>query len=264
MQPELSWHDWRGELQVMSASLHGPDEDEDRPLGYLFTDIDDSTGKWESSAEAMKLALARHDSLLDRIIAMNGGVIQDRAGDGVFAVFRTGNPVQCALDLQCALQAEDWGSVGGLHVRIGVHCGAAGAREIDKRSTNRAARIVASAWGGQIVISAAAAAAFDAPPASERVDLGICRLKGVDEPMRLFGLMHPRLARDEFPPLRTLLSHGHAVPKPAAPIHGRDEEVKEISSKLAVVRQMTIVGPGGNGKTRLALEIAAQRSERQL
>jgi predicted ATPase/class 3 adenylate cyclase len=252
-----------GGLLAMVASAHEPDRAEDGPLGYLFTDIDGSTEKWERCAEAMLLAQARHDSLLDEIIARNGGVILDRAGDGVFAIFRTGSPVRCALDLQCALQAEDWESVGGLHVRIGVHCGAAGVGEVDKRSANRAARIVASAWGGQIVISAAAAAAFDMPAACERVDLGICTLKGVAEPMQLFGLVHPRLARTRFPPLRTLLSHGQAAPVPAAPMHGRDEEVKEIVSKLAIVHHMTIVGPGGNGKTRLALEIAAQCSERQ-
>lgn len=248
----------------MSTSAHEPDREEERPLGYLFTDIDGSTEKWERSVEAMTLAQARHDSLLNEIIAKNGGIIQDRAGDGVFAVFHTGNPLQCAFDLQCALQAEDWESVGGLQVRIGVHCGTGGAKEIDKRSANRAARIVASAWGGQIVVSAAAAAAFDMPAACECTDLGFCRLKGLAEPMRLFGLMHPRLARNEFPPLRTLLDHGHTVPVSIVPMHGRDEEVREITSKLAIVRQVTIVGPGGNGKTRLALEIAAQRSERQL
>jgi predicted ATPase/class 3 adenylate cyclase len=250
-------------LCIMNAGVYEPDGGDERPLGYLFTDIDGSTEKWERSVEAMTLAQARHDRLLDEIIARNGGAIQDRAGDGVFAIFRIGNPVQCALDLQCALQAENWDSVGGLGVRIGVHCGAVGANEIDKISTNRAARIMASAWGGQIVISAAAAAAFDMPAASERVDLGVCRLKGVAEPMRLFGLVHPQFSRNEFPPLRTLLGHGHAAPAPAAPMHGREEEVNEITSKLAIVRQITIVGPGGNGKTRLALEIAARRSERQ-
>jgi class 3 adenylate cyclase/tetratricopeptide (TPR) repeat protein len=250
-------------LQAMSTNAYAPDGEGGKPLGYLFTDIEDSTPKWENTPEAMALALARHNHLLDEIIAVNGGVIQDHAGDGVFAIFPAGNPVQCALDLQFALQAMDWESVGGLLVRVGVHCGAAGIRTIDKRATNRASRIAASAWGGQIVISAAAAAAFGAVVACEQIDLGNCTLRGITQPMRLFGLAHPRLARNEFPPLRTLLSRGQAAPTPAAPMHGRDEEMKEIVSKLAVSRYMTIVGPGGNGKTRLALEIALERSERQ-
>lgn len=239
------------------------DREEEGPLGYLFTDIDGSTEKWEQSAEAMELAFARHNRLLAEIIARHGGELQQNTGDGVFAIFRAGNPLQCALDLQCTLQAEDWDSVGGLLVRIGVHVGAPGVREIEKRSIHRATRIMASAWGGQIVISAAAAADFDMPAESERVDLGICALKGISQPMRLFGLAHPKLARTEFPPLRTLLNRGHAAPVPAAPMHGRDEEMCEIASKLAIARHMTIVGPGGNGKTRLALEIAAHQSERQ-
>lgn len=239
------------------------DREEEVPLGYLFTDIDGSVEKWEQNAEAMELAFTRHNRLLEEIIARHGGELQQNTGDGVFAIFRAGNPLQCALDLQCTLQAEDWDSVGGLLVRIGVHVGAPGVREIDKRSIHRATRIMASAWGGQIVISAAAAAAFDMPAESERVDLGICALKGISQAMRLFGLAHPKLARNEFPPLRTLMSHGQAAPVPAAPMHGRDEEMSEIVSKLAIVRHMTIVGPGGNGKTRLALEIAARRSELQ-
>jgi class 3 adenylate cyclase/tetratricopeptide (TPR) repeat protein len=251
----------RGGARAMSTCMHG--REEEGPLGYLFTDIDGSVEKWEQNAEAMELAFARHNRLLEEIIARHGGELQQNTGDGVFALFRAGNPLQCALDLQYALQAENWGSVGGLLVRIGVHVGAPGVREIEKRSIHRAARIMASAWGGQIVISAAAAAAFDMPAESERVDLGICVLKGISQAMRLFGLAHPKLARNEFPPLRTLMSHDQAAPVPAAPMHGRDEEMSEIVSKLAVVRHMTIVGPGGNGKTRLALEIAARRSELQ-
>ena len=137
--------------------MHAAEAVKGRPIGYLFTDIDGSTEKWERSAEEMARAQARHDQIVGAIVAKNGGYVQDHAGDGVFAIFRAGNPVQCALELQRALQAQDWQSVGGLEVRVGVHCGAPGNEELDQVSVNRAARITASGWGGQIVISAAAA-----------------------------------------------------------------------------------------------------------
>lgn len=234
------------------------------PIGYLFTDIDSSTEKWERLPEEMRAALARHDALIDAIVARAGGCIEDRAGDGVFASFSAGNPLQCAIDIQLAMQEENWDAVGGLKIRVGVHCGAdVGAP--DKVNINRAARITATSWGGQIVISAAAVAAYGLPDRCELVDLGAHHLKGIDEPLRLFGLVHQDFQRRAFPPLRSASSRGFAVPAQTSPFYGRDRELAEISRRLSGdARLITIVGAGGNGKTRLALEIASVFSERML
>lgn len=235
------------------------------PIGYLFTDIDSSTEKWERKPAEMRAVLARHDALIDDVVARNGGRIVDRAGDGVFAVFESGNPLRCATELQLAIEAEHWDAVGGLSVRVGVHCGAALAQGVDKVNVNRAARIMASGWGGQIVVSAAAVGAYRLPEGCELTDLGVHHLKGIDEPLRLFGLVHSDLGRRQFPPLRSPLTRSAALPAQTAPFYGRQSEVADILEKLSgKARLLTIVGVGGAGKSRLALEVAAAISESTL
>lgn len=237
-------------------------------IGYLFTDIEGSTAHWERSPERMQAAIARHDVLVETLIARHGGIVQSRAGDGVFAVFLNGSALCCAGDLQQTLQAEDWSLVDSLWVRIGVHASfndraaqsAVPATVIDQVAVNRAARIMACGWGGQTVVSHEAVQAFGAPPDSELDDLGICRLRGIDEPLRLYGLTHADLKRSEFPPLHSLSARSQNIPAQRTPLFGRERELQDITALLGKGQAVTIVGPGGNGKTRLAAEIALKAS----
>lgn len=226
-------------------------------VGYLFSDIEDSTERWERAPQRMRLAVARQNAIIDDLVARYGGVVHDRAGDGVFAIFPLGNPLECALEIQLAMQREDWSAVGGLELRLGVHIGADGPT-VDQASVNRAARIMGSGWGGQIVVSGEAIAAYAAPTDATFVDLGVCQFKGIDEPLRLSGLIHPLLEKREFPPLRSHHVQGVTIPRAAGPLFGRRRETAEIVAQLSQVRLLTIVGPGGNGKTRLAIEVASE------
>ena len=123
------------------------------PVGYFFADVEGSTERWEKAPGPMQIAMARLEALTDELFAQHGGVIQDRAGDGVFAIFKLGNPLQCALEMQLAMQRSDWSSVGGLDLRIGVHAGEdVGDNQVDRVVANRGARIMSSGWGGQIVV----------------------------------------------------------------------------------------------------------------
>ena len=234
------------------------------PVGYLFADIEGSTERWEKTPAQMQLAVARLDALIGELIARHGGVIQDRSGDGVFATFRSGNPLQCALEMQLTMQRQDWSAVGGLDLRIGVHASEDdGAGEVDRAVANRGGRIMSSGWGGQIVVSDEASAKFATPAGAELLDLGLSRFKGVQEALRLASLVHPDLRRTEFPPLRSLLFEGGGPETLAGPIFGRTRELGEILSKLAQRRLLTLVGPGGNGKTRLALRAGAEVASHQ-
>ncbi len=235
------------------------------PTAYLFTDIHGSTERWERWPLEMKAAMVRHDCIVEDLVRRHGGELKNRMGDGVFAAFKAGSPLRCALEIQLALQAEDWGAVGGLFVRIGVHADTPGDGD-EQISINRAARIMSSGWGGQIVVSEEAVEAFAPPPQCRLTDLGLCHLKGIDEPMRLFSLVHDRLVRTEFPPLQTLTFYTGKLPDQPTPFFGRERETAHIARMLGSpqTRLVVLVGPGGNGKTRLAVHLAAKYAQRFL
>ncbi len=230
--------------------------------GCLFTDIEDSTRRWEKNPAAMREALSRHDTIIENVVAAHGGAIRDRAGDGVFALFANDNALCCALEIQIALAREDWTAVEGLPVRIGVHLGQLDdAGEPDRVAANRASRITECGWGGQILASDEARRHFRAPPGVEFVDFGHQQLRGVAAPIRVYGLVHPELTFRSFPPLRASPDPVLGLPAAYGPLIGREQDVRDVESALtAGERLVTIVAPGGTGKTRLLAELAQRIS----
>ena len=236
-----------------------------RELTFLLTDVQDSTRLWEESPEQMAVALARHDRIIREAIREHGGEHKPARGEGDshFAVFLS--PVQaleCALRIQRALAAEPWPDRTPISVRIGIHAGAVERRGGDYYgpTVNRAARLRAIAHGGQTVMSAVVAdAAGDA--ADEDVtlrDRGRHRLKDLEEPLHVFEVCHPDLDQD-FPPLMSLDGRRHNLPIQLTSFIGREDEIQNVTKLLADgTRLVTLVGPGGVGKTRLSLQAAAE------
>ncbi|MBI3973469.1 MAG: adenylate/guanylate cyclase domain-containing protein [Chloroflexi bacterium] len=230
---------------------------------FLFTDIEGSTRLWEQHARAMEAALARHDTILRSSIEAHGGYVFKTVGDAFCAVFGdTLDALAAAVAAQRAVLSESWGEVGPLRVRMALHAGAAQQRDGDYFGPplNRAARLLAAAHGGQIVISGAVREIVrDHLPESIGLrDLGERRLKDLIRPEHIFQLV----ARDlpaAFPPLKTLDLRPHNLPAQSTPLIGREPEVAAVSERLRrpEVRLLTLTGPGGTGKTRLALQVAA-------
>jgi predicted ATPase/class 3 adenylate cyclase len=223
-------------------------------FAFLLTDIEGSTGLWERRAAAMPAAIARHDAILQQAVSAAGGRVFKTTGDGMFAVFPAGETaITAAHAAQLALLAADFSAVGALKVRMAVHTGPASARDSDYfgPALNRAARLLAAAHGGQILISAAAALA-GLPPGAVLVDLGSHRLKDLPQPESIYQLAAPGLP-ENFPPLASLDSHPHNLPVPATSFVGRDAETEAVIEALSRHRLVTLTGPGGAGKTRLAL-----------
>jgi class 3 adenylate cyclase len=192
---------------------------------FLLTDIEGSTVLWERYGEAMRAALARHDAILARAVAAHGGALVRHTGDGAFAVFRTGEPLACALTIQRRMAAADWGAVGEVHTRIAIHMGEAEERSGDfyGPAVNKILRLCETAWGGEIVVSGAAAV-LPLPPEATLQDLGVHLLRDLGEAERVYRLDHPDLPYREFPPLRSLRSHPNNLPPQATPIVGREED----------------------------------------
>jgi predicted ATPase/class 3 adenylate cyclase len=232
---------------------------------FLFTDIEGSTRLWEQHPDAMRAALARHDTLASAIIAQHAGtVVKSRGeGDSLFAVFADATQaLAAACALQRALVAEPWPPETPLRVRMALHTGEADLRAGDYYgpAVNRCARLRAAGHGAQVLLSAAAADRVRGhlPSGIELRDLGERRLKDLIAPERIFQLLHPDLP-GEFPPLLTLDARPNNLPAQPNPLLGREQEAAAASALLRTdgVRLVTLIGPGGTGKTRLGLQVAA-------
>jgi predicted ATPase/class 3 adenylate cyclase len=237
-------------------------------LTFLFTDLEGSTRLWQQHPGAMETALARHDDLIrDAIEGANGQVVKT-TGDGFYAAFAAAQDgLRACLQSQRSLLAEAWGETGPLRVRMGIHMGEAQQRGGDYYGTtiNRTARLMSAASGGQVLVSEAVAGALvgHLPEGVSLRDLGEHRLKDLLRPERIYQLVHPALPED-FPPIASLNRLPNNLPSQPTVFVGRGEELGEIDSLLAdeSVRLVTLIGPGGTGKTRLALQSGAELADR--
>jgi len=235
----------------------------DLPSGtitFLFTDIEGSSSLWELFSEAMKPALAAHDAILRSAIQINHGQIIKTTGDGVHAVFSTAlDAIKAAISAQIDIHSKI--TDPPIKVRMGLHTGESQVRDGDYYGTevNRAARIMEIGHGGQILLSEVTAALVRValPKETSLNPLGAHRLKGLTAPEEIYQLDHPKLSAT-FPPLNSLETYQHNLPVQLTSFIGRQREMEQIKSLLAQTRLLTLVGPGGTGKTRLALETAAK------
>ncbi len=237
----------------------------DLPTGtvtFLFTDLEGSTRLWEDLPDAMRGAMARHDEILREAVEKRGGVVVKTTGDGLHAAFaRAHGAIAAAVDAQRRLAEEPWALPDPLRVRMGVHTGEADLREGDYfgTSVNRAARVSAAAHGGQIVVSHATEelARDHLPVEISLEDLGEHHLRDLARPERVFQVRAPGLAVD-FPPLRSLDAFPGNLPARQTSFVGRDKELAKIAEALRSAPIVTLTGVGGVGKTRLAVQVAAE------
>jgi len=228
---------------------------------FLFTDLEGSTRLWEQLPDAMRGAMARHDEILREAVEKRGGAVVKTTGDGLHAAFATAqDAIAAAVDAQRALGDEPWELPDPLRVRMGVHTGEADLREGDYFGTavNRAARVSATAHGGQVLVSHATEELVRDHLTADvsLADLGEQRLRDLARPERVFELRASGL-RTGFPPLRTGSAVPTNLPLMATALIGRDEDVEELVASVTEHRLVTLAGPGGIGKTRLAMEVAA-------
>nr|WP_309695860.1 tetratricopeptide repeat protein [Armatimonas sp.] len=232
---------------------------------FLFTDIEGSTKLWEVQPEAMQIALARHDALLRDAIETHNGYVFKTIGDAFCAAFPTAPDALCAaLAAQLALTGEPWPEQTPIKVRMALHTGAVESRDGDYfgQPLNRVARLLATGYGGQTLLSAAAQELVrDSLPAeASLLELGSHRLRDLGRPEAIFQLLHPKLAA-QFPTLRSLASLPNNLPLQPTSFVGRESELTQICTLLATARLLTLTGSGGCGKTRLALQVAADLLE---
>lgn len=229
-------------------------------MSFLFTDVEGSTSLWERHPAAMRGALARHDAMLRAAIDAHGGFVFSTAGDAFSAAFWSpSDAVGAAAEAQRQLLDEPWPEGVVLRVRMAVHLGVAQARDGDYfgSALNRAARLMGLAHGGQVLVSRIVEEAIrDELPAGVGLrPLGEHRLRGLSRPEMVFQLTGPGLP-DDFPPVHAAVSAPSNLPAPPTSFVGRMEETKRLATEVCSHRLVSLVGPGGVGKTRLAIEVA--------
>ncbi len=231
-------------------------------ITFLFTDIEGSSLLWEQEPERMPQALALHDARVRATIADNRGRVVKMLGDGVHAVFDDPrDAVDAAIELLQAI--ADPAATNGIafRVRCGLHAGIEENRDNDffGRAVNRAARIMAVAHGGQILVSQTIATLVGGRLPAEVTlrDLGLVRLRDLASPERVWQVLHPRL-RPEFPVLRSLQATPNNLPQQLTSFIGREREQAEVAALVAGTPLLTLLGTGGIGKSRLSLQVAAE------
>ena len=223
---------------------------------FLFTDVEGSTRLWEAFPAQMQVALERHDGIVRAAIESRGGYVFSTAGDSFAAAFaRAAEAVEAAVDAQRSLGAESWPSETPLRARMGLHTGEAQERGGDYfgSALNRAARVMSAGHGGQVLVTGSTAAVV---PDLELEDLGDHRLRDLSAVVHLFELRGPGL-RSGFPALRTVDETPGNLSSQATSFVGRRAEVEELSGLVGSHRLVTLTGAGGVGKTRLAVQVAA-------
>ncbi len=229
---------------------------------FLFTDIEGSTRLVQTLGDGWVGVLEAHNDLVESSITGNGGVVVKSEGDSFFAVFPAAiDALNAALTAQHALMDHQWPPDGVIRARMGLHTGLGmmGGSDYVGLDVHRAARIADAAHGGQIVLSEPTTVLVErqlAPGVTLR-DLGKHRLKDLSEPEAIFQAVAGGL-QAEFPLLRTLDAIPNNLPRLLTSFVGRERELAEATRLLATSRILTFTGPGGTGKTRLALQVAAE------
>jgi predicted ATPase/class 3 adenylate cyclase len=235
------------------------------PLGtvtFLFTDVEGSTRLWETAPTAMATAIGRHDELVRSAVEAHGGYVFSTGGDGFAVAFaRAGEGLAAAVEAQSALGVEAWPAEAVIRVRMGLHTGETEERNGDYfgPAVNRTARLMGLAHGGQVLTSAATAdvAADTLPPEVKLVDLGEHLLRDLSRRERVFQVEAPALGL-QFPPLRSADALPGRLPLQPTSFVGRTVEVADVCQALRRSRLVTLTGVGGVGKTRLAVQVAAE------
>ena len=238
----------------------------DGVVTFVFTDVEGSTALWEDAPEAMMAALVEHDRVIEDVVADAGGVsVKPRGeGDSRFLVFRSAHDaVTAAAGIQQALSAIEWPTPRPLRVRMSLHTGTAELMLGDYygSAVNRAARLRGIAHGGQTVMSRATYELVrdELPDGVGVADLGEHRLKDLSRPEHVYQL-EPQGHPVDVPPLASLDAVRTNLPVQATEFVGRTRELADLEAAIERSRLVTVLAPGGAGKTRLAIQAAADLS----
>jgi len=233
-------------------------------VSFVFTDIEGSTRMLKRLGDGYAPVLERHQALLRDAWSATAGHEVHTEGDSFFVAFETASSaVAGCATAQRLLGAEPWPELGTVRVRMGIHLGLASPRNDDyvALAVHRAARVMGAAHGGQVLVTEDVATAAGDTSDVTLTSLGLYRLRDFDEPVRLHQVAGAGLA-DAFPAVRAVPAEGHNLVVPQTTFVGRTEDAARLAALLDAERLVTLTGPGGVGKTRLASEVGVRIADR--
>ena len=233
---------------------------------FLFTDIEGSTKLSQEHPDEMPVLLARHNEILKQAVEAHNGFVFNIAGDSFAVAFHSpSDAVKTAIDAQHTLHKESW-SPAPIKVRMGIHTGTAKLRDDSDKleyegyaTIALAQRVMSAGHGGQILLSQTTHDLIlnNLPKDTRLLDMGEHNLKDVLQSQRIYQFNVPDLQKD-FPPLKTQKIKNHNLPVKLTSFIGRERELIEAQKKLAEARLLTLIGPGGTGKSRLSIQLGGE------
>jgi predicted ATPase/class 3 adenylate cyclase len=231
---------------------------------FLFTDIEGSTKLWQEQPEAMAVSHARHDDILRTAIESNHGYVFQIVGDSFSAAFNNAiDGLRAVLSAQRGLKTETWGETGAIKVRMGLHTGSAEILPDGKyegyATIASTQRVMSAAHGGQTLLTQITYELLQNIVLDDVTlrDMGEHRLKDLRAPLRLYQINAADLPH-EFPPIKSLDVQPNKLPAQLTSFIGREKEIREAKEKLSSAKLLTLIGPGGTGKTRLSIQLGTE------
>ena len=229
----------------------------------LVVDIEHASELWANHHEQMQRYMNRYNAIVRECAQQFGGHVIRQTGDTTAIFFNSGLPVHCALTIYRRWTRTTWAESTIPRMRMALYAAEHRHLNLDDYSTDifRALQLLNTGWGGQILLTTRVLNSVDLPKLTSALDLGIHHLKDFREPLRIYRLIHPDLPSQAYPPLQTLSHYRHNLPDYPTAFIDRQVEQADLSKLLsnANCRLLTLIGPGGVGKTRLALQVAAQQ-----
>lgn len=233
---------------------------------FLFIDLENAAALWARYHDQVPKIFNRVQAIIHDCLKLFSGSLIKQSGENFMILFERGQPLHCALEIQRRVISSAWNESAKPHLRMALNT----ANIADEEQTDvlplelhSTAQLLAAGWGGQILLTAQVLSIVELPPGAKLQDHGLHTFKNLSEPTRIYELLHPDLPPGKPIPIKSLSRLSHNLPAQTTAFVGREKEIHDISTLLdrPDVRLITLIGPGGIGKTRLALQIAAQRVE---
>jgi len=252
--------------QILVGKAASPAAQKVKTPVFLIADIENAARLWVQAGVNKDNVLTTYHDIFTETSRRFGGHILQRYEDSLTVLFENGHPLHCAVTIHLRMKKTDWGAPGSPHVRMVLYSTTADESSYSDFAmiTQAASRLLSISWGGQIVFSEQTLQILDLPSGSRIQDLGYHALKDITDHVHVYELLHPHLPQLRHPPLQSVRLQAVNLPTFTPGFVGREAELEKLADLLNApeCRMISLVGPGGTGKTRLAVQFAAQVRER--